>query len=223
MGQIFLKITRGRENLLIGVYFSQCINPTGKPAYVTIKIDHKKIASTSHQSTRVWNQTLRVLCAHPINATITITLKTTCSILGKLNIQAHQLLEKSSLIDGLFPLCMENGKPHPELKIRFMLWFKPAELESNWRKIIDNNEFNGLRDATFPQRNNCSVTLYQDSHHHPTFQPPSDICGSPRKLWEDVFVAIEDAKYLIYIAGWSFNPKMILVSKRKPCQNYYAE
>ncbi|KAJ9537469.1 hypothetical protein OSB04_030202 [Centaurea solstitialis] len=192
-------------------FLLNCINPTGKPAYVTIKIDHKKIASTSHESNRVWNQTLRVLCAHSINATITITLKTNCSILGKINIQAHRLLEESSLINGWFPVCMENGNPHPHLKLRFMLWFKPAELESNWRKIIENDEFNGLRDATFPQRTNCGVVLYQDSHHHPTFQPPVDICGSPRKLWEDVFEAIEGAKHLVYIAGWSFNPKMVLV------------
>ncbi|KAJ0515151.1 putative phospholipase D [Helianthus annuus] len=192
-------------------FLLNCINPTGAPAYVSIKIDNKKIASTSHESERVWNQTLRVLCAHPINATLTITLKTKCSILGKVNIQAHQLLEKSNLIDGLFPVCMENGKPHPQLKIRFMLWFKPAQLEPSWRKIIDNSRFNGLRDATFPQRTNCSVTLYQDSHHCPMFQPPLDVCGSPRNLWEDVFVAIEGAKHLIYIAGWSFNPHLILV------------
>lgn len=196
----------------------QCINPTGKPAYVTIKIDHKKIASTSHESSRIWNQTLRVLCAHPINSTITITLKTKCTILGKINIQAQQLLEKASLIDGLFPVYMENGKPHPDINIRFMLWFKPAEIEPSWQKTIDNNELNGLRDATFRQRNNCSVTLYQDSHHNLTFQPPFDICGSPRKLWEDIFLAIEGAKHFIYIAGWSFNPNMILVSERKPYQ-----
>nr|GEV69582.1 phospholipase D alpha 4 [Tanacetum cinerariifolium] len=192
-------------------FLLNCINPTGKPAYVTFKINDKKIASTTHESSRTWNQTLRVLCAHPIDTTITITLKTKCSVLGKVDIQAHQLLIESSLIDGLFPLCMENGKPHLDLKIRFMLWFKPAELEPSWRTIIENNIFNGLRDATFPQRPNCSVTLYQDSHHHPTFQPPFDVCGSPRKLWEDVFIAIEGAKHFIYIAGWSFNPNLILV------------
>ncbi|XP_076881215.1 phospholipase D alpha 4-like [Bidens hawaiensis] len=192
-------------------FLLNCINPTGAPTYVTIKIDHKKIASTSHESDRVWNQTLRVQCAHHINATITITLKTKCTILGKANIQAHQLLEKSNLIDGLFPVCMENGKPHPQVKIRLMLWFKPAQLEQNWRKVINNNRFNGLRDATFPQRSNCSVTLYQDSHHCLMFHPPVDVCGSPRNLWEDVFVAIEGAKHFIYIAGWSFNPHLILV------------
>ncbi|KAL8189347.1 hypothetical protein R6Q57_028913 [Mikania cordata] len=168
------------------------------------------MASTTRESNRVWNQTLRVLCAHQINATLTIILKTKCSVLGKVNIQLHQFLEKSNLIDGLFPVCMENQKPRPELKIRVMLWFKPAELEPNWQNII-NSKFKGLRDATFPQRTNCSVTLYQDSHHRPMFQPPFDICESPRNLWEDIFVAIEGAKYLIYIAGWSFNPNLVLV------------
>ncbi|KAF4362072.1 hypothetical protein F8388_023924 [Cannabis sativa] len=48
--------------------------------------------------------------------------------------------------------------------------------------------------------------------HCSTFQPPLDICGTThRKLWEDVYKAIEGAKYLVYIAGWSFNPKMVLV------------
>ncbi|KAA8541697.1 hypothetical protein F0562_022849 [Nyssa sinensis] len=87
----------------------------------------------------------------------------------------------------------------------------PAEFEPSWGKIIDHGEFQGLKNATFPQRSNCSVTLYQDAHHCSTFQPPFDVCGSPRKLWEDVYKAIEDAKHLIYIAGWSFNPKMVLV------------
>jgi phospholipase D1/2 len=140
-------------------------------------------------------------------------MKTKCSILGKFHIQAHKIVTEASLINGFFPLVMENGKPNPQLKLRFMLWFKPAELETTWAKILDNGEFQGLRNATFPQRSNCHVTLYQDAHHCSSFKPPFDLCGSPRKLWEDVYKAIEGAKHLIYIAGWSFNPKMVLVSE----------
>ncbi|KAK2983824.1 hypothetical protein RJ640_008500 [Escallonia rubra] len=188
-----------------------CILAKGKPAYVTIKIDHKKAASTSHERDRVWNQTLKVLCAHSPNSTITITLKTKCTILGRVQIPAHQILDKSSLIDGLIPLCMENGKPNPGLKLRFMLWFKPAELEPSWGQILANGGFPGLKNATFPQRSDCIVTLYQDAHHCSIFKPPFSLCKAPRKLWEDVYKAIEGAKHLIYIAGWSFNPKMVLV------------
>lgn len=79
---------------------------------------------------------------------------------------------------------------------------------------FENCGFQGLKNASFPQRSNCSVTLYQDAHHHPSFQPPVNLCRTPRKLWEDVYKAIEDAQHLIYIAGWSFNPKLVLVSEK---------
>lgn len=179
---------------------------------MTIKINKQKVASTSQEVDRVWNQTLQILCAHPPDSTITISLKTKCSALGKICIPAHQILTEASLIDGFFPLCMENGKPDPQLKLQFILWFKPAELEPTWGNLLDNGGFKGLKNATFPQRSNCSVTLYQDAHHHSNFHPPGNLCGTSRKLWEDVYKAIDDAKYLVYIAGWSFNPNLVLVS-----------
>lgn len=190
--------------------FFQCVFAKGKPAYVTIKIDNKKMAKTTLEQERVWNQTFQIQCAHPADSTITITLKTSCSILGKFHIQAQRLKE-GSLINGIFPLLMENGKPNPQLKLRFILWFKPADLEPSWEKLLSNGEFQGLRNATFPQRFNCQVKLYHDAHHSSAFQPPFDLFGAPRKLWEDVYKAIENAKHLVYIAGWSFNPKMVLV------------
>lgn len=188
-----------------------CLFVNGKPTYVNVKIDKRKVAKTSLERERIWNQTFQILCAHPLDSTITITLKTKCSILGKFNIQAHKIVTQATLINGFFPLVMENGKPNPELKLRFMLWFKPAELEPTWTRIISHGQFQGLRNASFPLRSNCHVTLYQDAHHCSTFQPPLALCGSPRKLWEDVYKAIEGARHLIYIAGWSFNPKMVLV------------
>ncbi|KAG5523520.1 hypothetical protein RHGRI_035356 [Rhododendron griersonianum] len=188
-----------------------CILGNGKPSYVTIKIDNNKVAATSQKTDRVWNQTFQILCAHPSDSTITITLKTKCYVLGKTQIQANQILNEASLIDGFFPLNMENRKPNAELKLRFMLLFRPAELEPTWGKLLSGGGFEGLKNATFPQRSNCIVRLYQDAHHSSSFKPPLGLCGDPRKLWEDVFRAIEDAKHLIYIAGWSFNPTLVLV------------
>ena len=180
---------------------------------MTIKLDDKKVAKTSGERDRVWNQTFQILCAHPTDSTITITMKTKCSILGKFSIQARYILTEASLINGFFPLEMENGKTNPELMLRFMLWFKPAEFEPTWGKVLGNGGFDGLRNALFPQRSYCHVTLYQDVHHSSEFQPPLSLGRPPRKLWEDVYMAIEGAKHLIYIAGWSFNPKMILVNE----------
>ncbi|KAL2493228.1 Phospholipase D epsilon [Abeliophyllum distichum] len=193
----------------------RCISAIGKSAYVTIKIDNKKVAKTSNQRDRVWNQTFQILCAHPSDSTITITLKTKRSILGKIDIQAEKLLNEASLINGFFPLLKVNGKPNKKLKLQFILWFKPAEYEASWEKVLGNGGYEGLKNAAFPKRSNCSVTLYQDAHHRPTFRPPFDLHDSPRNLWEDIYKAIEGAKYLIYIAGWSFNPKMALVRDQR--------
>jgi phospholipase D1/2 len=108
---------------------------------------------------------------------------------------------------------MENEKPNPKLKLKFILWFKPAKLEQSLAKVLSNREFQGLKDAKFPLRSNCQVKLYHDAHHCPTFHPPFDPCGTPKNLWEDVFKAIEGAKYIVYIAAWSLNPMMVLVSE----------
>lgn len=189
----------------------QCM-ANGKSACVTIKIGNKKVAETTREHDRVWNQTFQILCAHPPDSIITITLKTRRSILGKIKVQANQLLNGASLINGFFPLCRENGKPNPKLKLQYILWFKPAEYESSWEKVLGNDAFQGLKNATFPQRSNCNVRLYQDAHHSASFQPPFALCQTPKKLWEDVYKAIEGAKHLIYIAGWSLNPNIVLVS-----------
>ncbi|XP_021716431.1 phospholipase D alpha 4-like [Chenopodium quinoa] len=188
-----------------------CLLGSGRPAYATIKIGQHKMAKTSSERDRIWNQTFQILCAHPIDSIITITVKTKCSVLGKIQFEAHQIVTQASLINGFFPLLSEEGKPKPKFGLQFILWFKPADLEPNWGKLIDSGDFKGLRNATFPQRSNCNVTLYQDVHHHPCFQPPLPGHGVPRKLWEDVYRALEGAKHLIYIAGWSFKPKMVLV------------
>ncbi|KAG5042402.1 hypothetical protein JHK87_006317 [Glycine soja] len=80
-------------------------------------------------------------------------------------------------------------------------------------------EFQGMREATFLLRSNSHVKHYHDAHHSSAFQPPFDLCGALNKLWEDVYKAIEGAKYLVYIAGWSFNPMMVLPRKVGPVDN----
>lgn len=132
-------------------------------------------------------------------------------MLGKIDIQARELLDKSSLVNGFFPLIKQNGEAKKKLKLQFMVWFKPAEFEQSWEKTLESGGYNGLKNSSFPMRSNCGVTLYQDAHHHASFEPPFDLCGTPRRLWEDVYNAIDGAKHLIYIVGWSFDPKIALV------------
>ncbi|KAI3915195.1 hypothetical protein MKX01_035454 [Papaver californicum] len=150
-----------------------------KATYITIKINEKKVAETKQVT-------------HPADSTITITMKTQCgSTLGKIHISARKMIEDSTLLEGNFPTFTEKGKPNPELRVQFMLWFKHANHEPTWDKVLNHDRFTGLKNASFPQRSNCNIF--------------------PRNLWVDVFKAINGAKHLIYIAGWSFNPKMVLV------------
>ncbi|CAH9066821.1 unnamed protein product [Cuscuta epithymum] len=200
--------------LEVSIFRATIINPTfpfmcmplkRKPTYVTINMGNKNVAKTTYERDRVWNQTIDILCAHPANTTLTIALKTKGSVLGKIHFQGNRFLDGESLIEGTFPLCMDHGKSESDQKLRLtlMLWFKPGELEPS------SSGFIGLKkNVTFPQRSNCDITLYQDAHHSNVFQPPF---GKPTKLWEDVYKAIDGSKHLVYIAGWSFNPNLVLV------------
>ncbi|KAG2250947.1 hypothetical protein Bca52824_081083 [Brassica carinata] len=72
--------------------------------------------------------------------------------------------------------------------------------------------FQGIKNASFPQRSNCRVVLYQDAHHKATFDPRvHDVPCNARNLWEDVYKAIDCARHLVYIAGWALNPNLVLI------------
>ncbi|GAB2293390.1 hypothetical protein Dimus_027589 [Dionaea muscipula] len=139
-------------------------------------------------------------------------MKTKYSTLGQLQFQTNKLVDGASFNSGFFNLNSEDGKPIVKLQLQLILWYKPVEYETSWLRQIKEGNFQGLKSARFPQRSNCSVTVYHDAHHLSAFKSPFDISGGgPGKLWEDVYRAIEGAKHLIYIAGWSLNPLMVLV------------
>ncbi|ONK78090.1 uncharacterized protein A4U43_C02F14210 [Asparagus officinalis] len=146
---------------------------------------------------------------------IKLSLKTAFSTLGKVQIQAsHLLIEKDQVFNQF--LLTNKGRLSTKLKLAFNLSFRRANCELDWGRGLTRRGFAGLTNGvTFPQRSNCRVILYQDAHHGPKFEPiiglGTDKCYKPRKLWEDVFRAINGAKIFIYIAGWSFNPKTVLV------------
>ncbi|CAN8288014.1 unnamed protein product [Cochlearia groenlandica] len=194
--------------------YSQCILTKPRPAYVTIKINKKKVVQTSSEHDRVWNQTFQILCAHPVSeTTVTITLKTRCSVLGRYRVSADQILTSdSSVLNGIFPLVTDNGLEKPNLKLKFMLWFRHAYLEPRWCKSLKDQSYQGVGNASFPHRPNCRVVLYQDAHHRATFDPRvRDVSCKARNLWEDIYKAIECARHLVYIAGWALNPNLVLV------------
>ncbi|KAK1318058.1 Phospholipase D epsilon [Acorus calamus] len=195
-----------------------CLFACDKQMYVTISLDDTRVAETTHEDDRSWNQTFRILCAHSIDTVVTITIRTVLTVLGKIQIPGRSLVSEESkdLRNGSHPLLNEKGKPVSNLDLRFMLRFTNAESETYWGKGLGQGDFRGIaKGVSFPQRSNCRVTLYQDAHHSNSFHPPLFLQGGetyrPGKLWEDVYKAIDGAKHLVYIAGWSFNPNMVLV------------
>ncbi|KAL4193027.1 hypothetical protein AMTRI_Chr06g174810 [Amborella trichopoda] len=177
----------------------KCFFGGEQPAYVTIKLDKTKLAKSTHQHNRTWNQSFRILCAHSVS-TLLITLRTPLTVLGTLRIPARRL-QASSPLEGLFPL--DNSTPRLDLSLH--LHFTPADAHPHWSKGF--SAFPSLASASFPQRSGCGVRLYQDAHLSSSFA----VTGRHWRLWEDVYRAIDGAKHLVYIAGWSLNTKTVLV------------
>ncbi|KAK1295429.1 Phospholipase D epsilon [Acorus calamus] len=197
-----------------------CLFACDKQTYVTISLDDTRVAETTHEDDRSWNQTFRILCAHSVDTVVTITIRTVLTVLGRIRIPGRSLVSEESkeLRNGSHPLLNEKGKPVSNLDLRFVLRFTNAESETYWGKGLGRGDFRGItKGVSFPQRSNCRVTLYQDAHHSNSFHPPLFLQGGetyrPGKLWEDVYKAIDGAKHLVYIAGWSFNPNMVLAKE----------
>ena len=164
------------------------------------------MAKTTEEKNPTWNQTFKILCAHPPETDIVLKVRWKNYVLACTSIPANRLIAASdhSYDSSSFPAAWWRCG-----QLKFLLRLVPAAEEQlpGW----------GLGEGvTFLERENCDLVFYQDAHHRKTFAPPVyDGDGRkvrPRKLWEDIFSAINGAKHLIYIAGWAFNHKIVLVS-----------
>ncbi|CAN6448972.1 unnamed protein product [Victoria cruziana] len=182
-----------------------CVLGELEPARVVIKLDRTKVAETSQDAERLWNQCFHILCAHRASF-VRISLKTKSRTLGRLMIPVSEITTGIP-ISSLFPLRTDRGKLIPKLKLRISLHFKYP-----YRNPLKEPKFPDLSLAAFPQRSDCNVRLYQDAHTSHDF-PSTYKVG--RNLWEDVYKAIDEARRLVYIAGWSLNPRTVLVRDLK--------
>lgn len=118
-------------------------------------------------------------------------------------------------VDRWIDILDEDRTPiHGGSKIHVKLQYFQAFQESNWSQGIKSPAFGGVPYTFFTQRHGCRVSLYPDAH-----VPEDNITQflrsqgyyEPQRCWEDVFDAINDAKHLIYIAGWSVYTKITLI------------
>lgn len=171
-----------------------------------------------HANGPVWNQSFRLHCAYPA-AAITFTVKSQhligAGVLGHGSVPTASVAagEPLELWVGLRGGERAHGTHTPRLRVR--LRFLDVERDPCWDAGIRLPGFAGVTPAFFPERTNCSVTLYQNSHLSNGFDPSVRLDGGrpyrPARLWEDLYVAIRDARHFVYVAGWSVNTAITLV------------
>jgi phospholipase D1/2 len=208
------QFVEGAESLVgIGKGYSQY--------YATVDLVPARVGRTrvlkGQVADPVWDESFKIYCAHTV-ADVQISIKDDAvvgsAVIGRAKVPAAELLSGAKL-DDWYPLFKENGDALGNSHIRFSLQFFAASDDPNWGRGIKDPRFLGVPRCYFPQRKGCNVTLYQDSHMADGFLPTISQTGNtvrqPTHCWEDVFKAITDARYLIYVIGWSVTTSITLV------------
>ncbi|KAJ1289710.1 hypothetical protein BS78_02G185300 [Paspalum vaginatum] len=190
--------------------------------YVDIDVGAARVARTRevefHPTSPAWNQSFRLHCAYPA-AAVTFTVKNQhligAGVLGAGSVPAARVASGQPLECWLDLRGGEHAHETHTPSLRVRLQLSDVERDPFWGAGVRLPEFAGVRPAFFPERTNCSVTLYQNAHLSDAFDPGVRLDGGrayrPARLWEDLYAAIRDARRFVYIAGWSVNAEITLV------------
>lgn len=142
------------------------------------------------------------------------------TLIGRAYVPVEQVV-KGNIVDTWVQILDEDRNPIPsDSKIHVKMQFSSVWNDINWSGGISSPRFQGVPHTFFSQRTGCSVTLYQDAHVSEGFEPWIPVSGRKRyefrKCWEDIHNAISDARYFIYITGWSVYTEITLI--RDPVQ-----
>lgn len=103
-------------------------------------------------------------------------------------------------------------------KIHVKLQYTSVTQDTNWSQGIKSPSFGGVPYTFFKQRQGCQVSLYPDAHvidDDHTEYLKSQGYYEPQRCWEDIYDAINDARCLIYITGWSVYTNITLIRDPK--------
>ncbi|KAK4374015.1 hypothetical protein RND71_004692 [Anisodus tanguticus] len=193
--------------------------------YSTIDLDKARVGRTriieNEPSSPHWNETFRFYCAHEIS-NIIFTVKDenpiSATLIGRAYLPVEEVLNRY-VVDRWVPILDEDGHPiSGRSKIHVRLQFFSVKQDSNWSRGISSPAFGGIPYTFFKERQGCQVTLYPDadiSDDDITNYLKSQGLFEPQRCWEDIFDAINNAKHLIYIAGWSIYTKITLIRNPK--------
>eukprot|EP01018_Ginkgo_biloba_P018572 Gb_16823 [translate_table: standard] len=152
-----------------------------------------------------WNEGFHIYCAYNVSQVI-INVKCDdrvgAHVIGKARIPLSKILPGKAVEDWYDLILEGNEKKRGKIKVK--LQFSSVEGDPFWGSGITGSNQTGVPFTFFPQRTGCRITLYQDAHMQPGFLPKIFLEGGmmreETRCWEDIYHAISNAKYLIYIA-----------------------
>ncbi|CAH1419813.1 unnamed protein product [Lactuca virosa] len=182
--------------------------------YVTIAIGNAVIGKTyviKNIENPIWNQRFDVHVAHyasEVHFLVKDSDTVGSQLIGVVAIPVKDIYSGSK-IEGFFPLRNTNGKPFKkEASLKLAMQYEQIEKLSSYNNGVGAGlKYIGVPGTYFPLRKGGKVTLYQDAHVPDNSLPCSELDGGMHYVhgtcWIDIFNAIQNAKRLVYITGWS--------------------
>ncbi|KAJ1255844.1 hypothetical protein BS78_K149800 [Paspalum vaginatum] len=195
--------------------------------YATVGLDKvcvgrtRAIDAATTNDPRWKKEALHIYCAHSVtDVVITVVMTGAGDPATDATAVGHAYLPVEDIVGGMqvdrwLPVCDTRRRPLEGLdRVHVQVRFTDvsADPESRWGKGIGRPPvpFLGVPRTFFGQHRGCRVTLYQDAHA---------AAVSSSRCWEDIFDAIDKARRLVYIAGWSIDCDVTLVrDPRRPAQ-----
>ncbi|KAH6759593.1 phospholipase D beta 1 [Perilla frutescens var. hirtella] len=129
-------------------------------------------------------------------------------IIGAVGIPIEQLIY-GTRVHGTYPIIGANGKScNRGAVLNLSIQYIPMDQLSIYSNGVGSDLKNeGVPGTYFPLRIGGTLTLYQDAHVHKGSLPDVVLSnGTTYKngtCWRDIYDAISQARWLVYITGWS--------------------
>ena len=195
--------------------------------YATIGLGKARIGRTrtltDETASPRWYESFHVYCAHLASDVVfTIRAKNPigASTVGVAYLPVRDIFDGHE-VDRWLHLCDGggDGKDRKPLesggKVHVKLQYFDISKDRSWGRGVRSGKYPGVPYTFFKQRRGCRVRLYEDAHIAGDFAPHIPLTKGrfyePQRCWVDVFDAINSARRMVYIAGWSVNTDVVLV------------
>ncbi|XP_022131534.1 phospholipase D alpha 1-like isoform X4 [Momordica charantia] len=221
------KDKRSTKKFLAGVKRCILCRPeiVGSQMYATVDLDKARVGRTKivdQPYSPQWNEYFRIYCAHTVSHVI-FTVKDGgvigATLIGRAYVPVEDIV-KGYVYEKWVEILDEDHKPvYGRSRIYVKLQFSSVNEDRSWSRGIMDPRFGGVPYTFFKQRGGCRVSLYQDAHVLNNFLPRVGLSGGNyheiNRCWEDIFDAINNARHIIYIAGWSVYTEITLIRDRE--------